>query len=177
MTENNRGIDQGLDRTPKLSSIWVTVALVVLAAPNLAAGVWGLVAPEHWFDNFPGWAPRLAAAFPPFNEHLVSDAAGGLFAAGVAAAIALWWRRREVVIVAMVAFLAFALPHAMFHLVHPADALSDAEDFVNTVTLWVAVAIAVAITLVALRRDRPSNRVPDNRVPDNRHDAGDQRPI
>jgi hypothetical protein len=150
----------------------VTVALVVLAAPNLAAGVWGLVAPEHWFDNFPGWAPRLAAAFPPFNEHLVSDAAGGLFAAGVAAAIALCWRRREVVIVAMVAFLAFALPHAVFHLAHPADALSDNEDLVNTVTLWVAVAIAVAIMLVALRSDHPSHRGLGNR-----QDAGDQRRI
>lgn len=172
MTENSRDIDQSLDRTSGLSSIWVTVALVVLAAPNLAAGVWGLVAPEHWFDNFPGWAPRLVAAFPPFNEHLVSDAAGGLFAAGVAAAIALWWRRREVVIVAMVAFLAFALPHAVFHLAHPADALSDNEDLVNTVTLWVAVAIAVAIMLVALRSDHPSHRGLGNR-----QDAGDQRRI
>lgn len=172
MTENSRGIDQSLDRTSGLSSIWVTVALVVLAAPNLATGVWGLVAPEHWFDNFPGWAPRLAAAFPPFNEHLVSDAAGGLFAAGVAAAIALWWRRREVVIVAMVAFLAFALPHAMFHLAHPADALSDNEDLINTVSLWVAVAIAVAILLVALRSDHPSNRSPGNS-----QDADDQHPI
>ena len=166
MNENRTGIDQGVDRTPELSSIWVTVALVVLAALNLAAGVWGLVAPEHWFDNFPGWAPRLVAAFPPFNEHLVSDAAGGLFAAGVAAAIALWWRRREVVIVAMVVFLAFALPHAMFHLANPADALSDNEDLVNTVALWVEVAIAVAVMVVALRSDRPSNRVPGNR-----HDA------
>lgn len=173
-TENSRGVDQGgLDRTSDLSSTWMTVALVVLAAPNLAAGVWGLVAPEHWFDNFPGWAPRLAAAFPPFNEHLVSDAAGGLFAAGVAAAIALWWRRREVVIVAMVAFLAFALPHAVFHLAHPADALSDNENLVNTVTLWVAVAIAVAVMLSALHSDRHRPTV----YPGDRQDAGDERPV
>jgi hypothetical protein len=172
MTENSRGIDQSLDRTSGLSSIWVTVALVVLAAPNLAAGVWGLVAPEHWYDNFPGWAPRLVAAYPPFNEHLVSDAAGGLFAAGVAAAVALCWRRRDVVIVAMVAFLAFALPHAVFHLAHPADALSDNEDLVNTVTLWGAVAIAVALMLVALRSDHPSPRIPGYR-----QDSGDQHRI
>ena len=175
MTENSRGIDQSLDRTSELSSIWVSVALVVLAVPNLAAGVWGLIAPEHWFDNFPGWAPRLVAAFPPFNEHLVSDAAGGLFAAGVAAAIALWWRRREVVIVAMVVFLAPPTWDdlvSLLHLANPADALSDNEDLVNTVTLWVDVAIAVAVMVVALRTDRPSNRVPGNR-----HDADGQRPI
>ena len=171
MPDNSPSIDESLDRPSKLSSIWVTAALVALAAPNLAAGVWGLVAPEHWFDNFPGWAPRLVAAFPPFNEHLVTDAASGLFAAGVAAAIALWWRRREVVIVAMAAFLAFAVPHAMFHLAHPADALSDREDVVNTVTLWVAVAIAAAVMVVALRSD------PFDRASDDRQTSVDQRPF
>jgi hypothetical protein len=50
--------------------------------------------------------------------------------------------------------------------------LSDDEDLVNTVTLWVAVVIAVAIMLVALRSDHPSNRAPGNR-----QDAGDQHPI
>jgi hypothetical protein len=162
MSANSSDLDHGVDRTLKLSSVWVTVALVALAAPNIAAGVWGLVAPEHWFDNFPGWAPRLVAAFPPFNEHLVSDAASGLFAAGIAAAIALSWRRREVVVVAMAAFLAFALPHAMFHLTHPADAMSGNEDIVNTVTLWVAVALALTIMLVALRSEHPPNRVSDH---------------
>jgi hypothetical protein len=138
-------------RTDVLSSIWVTVGLVILAIPNLAAGLWGLIAPEHWFDNFPGWAPRLVAAFPPYNEHLAVDAASGLFASGVAAAIALGWRRRDVVIVAMAVFLAFALPHASFHLAHPAEALSGREDAVNTVTLWGAVAISAAVMITALR--------------------------
>jgi hypothetical protein len=114
-----------------------------------------LLAPEHWFDNFPGWAPRLVAAFAPFNEHLVTDAAAGLFAAGVAAALALWLRDRQVVIVTMAAFLAFAVPHSLVHLSHPADALSSAEDAVNTVSLWLAVAIAIAIMVVAFR-SRPT---------------------
>jgi hypothetical protein len=175
MTESTGGIDDvSLEQTAELSSTWVTIALVVLAAPNLVAGVWGLVAPEHWFDSFPGWAPRLVAAFAPFNEHLVSDAAGGLFAAGVAATIAVWWRRREVVIVAMVALLAFAFPHAVFHLAHPADALTGTEDLLNTVTLWVAVAIAVTILVVAFRSD--SHRS-DWVAGDGSKDLRDRRPI
>lgn len=60
----------------------------------------------------------------------------------------------------MVAFLAFAVPHVTFHLAHPADALSDNEDLTNTVTLWAAVVIAVAVMLVASRSDHASNRVP-----------------
>ena len=173
MTENSRRIDHDADtRTAELSSLWVTVGLVVLAAPNLAAGIWGLIAPQHWFDNFPGWAPRLVAAFAPFNDHLVSDAAAGLFASGVAATVALLWRRQQVVITAMVALLAFAVPHAAFHLTHPADALSSTENALNTVTLWLAVAIAVAITLVATRRDSQ----PRTHVPGDEHDAGEPRP-
>ena len=145
------------DRAEVLSSIWVTIGLVVLAVPNLVAGLWGMVAPERWFDNFPGWAPRLVAAFPPYNEHLAVDAASGLFASGAAAAIALCWRRRQVVIVAMAVFLAFALPHAIFHLTHPADALNSREDAVNTLSLWAEVAIATAVFATAIRvRPAPS---------------------
>jgi hypothetical protein len=139
------------ERTKALSSIWVTVGLAVLAVPNLAAGLWGLLAPENWFDEFPGWAPRLVAAFPPYNEHLAVDAASGLFASGVAAAIALGWRRREVVIVAMAVFLAFALPHAIFHLAHPAEALNSREDALNAASLWAEVAVSAAIFVTAFR--------------------------
>jgi hypothetical protein len=139
------------ERTKALSSIWVTVGLAVLAVPNLAAGLWGLLAPENWFDEFPGWAPRLVAAFPPYNEHLAVDAASGLFASGVAAAIALGWRRREVVIVAMAVFLAFALPHAIFHLAHPAEALNSREDALNAASLWAEAAVSAAIFVTAFR--------------------------
>lgn len=145
------------DRAKVLSSIWVTLGLVILAIPNVAAGLWGMLAPESWFDNFPGWAPRLVAAFPPYNEHLAVDAASGLFASGVAAAIALGWRRREVVIVAMAVFLAFALPHAIFHLTHPADALNSREDAVNAFGLWAEVAVSAGVLVTALRvRPAPS---------------------
>jgi hypothetical protein len=94
------------------------------------------------------------------------DAASGLFASGVAATIAVFWRRRVVVVVAMSVFLAFALPHAVYHAANPADAMSGREDVVNAVTLWVAVAIAVSIFLAALvpvRRDH-DERARDSRV-------------
>jgi hypothetical protein len=54
----------------------------------------------------------------------------------------------------MAVFLAFALPHAIFHLAHPADALNGREDAVNSLSLWGEVAIAVAVMLTALRGSR-----------------------
>lgn len=130
--------------------IWKRVALIVLSVPNLMAGMWGLVAPRDWFDNFPGWAPRLVAALPPYNEHLATDAAAGLFASGVLAAVAAWWLRRDVILVAMVGYLAFAAPHALFHVVNPAETMTASEDVMNAASLVVAVVLAIVLLVTAM---------------------------
>lgn len=116
--------------------------LLVLGIPNAIAGAWAIIAPEHWYDHFPGWAPRLVAALPPYNEHLATDAGAGLFASGVLACYAAFARRDGVVVTAMLGYLAFAGPHAFFHLANPAEAMSAAEDAVNAATLWAAVLVA-----------------------------------
>ena len=131
-------------------------ALVILAVPNLVAGFWGLIAPEHWFDTFPGWAPHLVAAIPPYNEHLATDAAAGLFASGFIAAVAAWSMQREIVIFSMAAYLAFALPHTVFHLANPSDALTTSEDAVNVISLTIAVVIALAVMIESIRRGSPT---------------------
>jgi len=126
-------------RTHARQPMWLRVIMVLLAVPNIAAGLWAIIAPQHWFDTFPGWAPQLVAAFPPYNEHLATDAGSGLFASGVAMALAAWWPRREVVITAALAFLAFALPHFLWHFINPSDALTSPEDTVNDISLAAAV--------------------------------------
>jgi hypothetical protein len=115
------------------------------------------VAPANWFEEFPGWAPSLVAALPPYNEHLATDAGAGLFATGVLALLAVFWFRRDVVLTAMVGYLAFAGPHALFHLAHPSDLLTTGEDAANSATLVVAVIAAVAV-LVAAWRVEPDGR-------------------
>ena len=139
-----------------MASTWPRSVLVALAVPNLVTGGWAVAAPQHWYDNFPGWAPRLVSAIPPYNEHLASDAGAGLLATGVLAALAAIWYERTIVLTAMAGFLAFALPHALFHLTHPADALSTAEDAVNTGSLLVAAAAAGAVAFAAAQSVRPT---------------------
>lgn len=138
---------------------WARPLLVVLAVPNLVAGGWAIVAPESWFEDFPGWAPRLVAAIPPYNEHLATDAGAGLLAAGVLLVAAAWSMHRDVVIVAMIGVLAFAAPHALYHWANPADALTGSEDVVNSLTLLVAVvgpAVVLYVAWLAPRSDVPS---------------------
>lgn len=137
--------------SPALARRWVGVVLVLLAVPNLITGAWGVLAPRHWFDRFPGWAPRLVGAYPPFNEHLAADAAAGLLAIGVAAAIAWRWRDRRVVLASTATVLAFAAPHAVFHLTHPSDLLTGGEQATNDLALVAAVIGAAVVAMAAWR--------------------------
>ena len=115
---------------------WIRVGVVVtLAAPQLLIGLWALVAPKGWFDSFPGFDPRVVAAEPPYNQHLVSDVGAGFFATGVALLVAVIWANRVGIQVALVAYVAFTLPHVIYHSTHPAHALSGVDNVVNSISL------------------------------------------
>ena len=124
---------------------YLRVVMLLLGLPNLVAGGWALASPQGWFDNFPGWAPSLVAAYPPFNEHLALDAGAGLFASGLVMTVAAVWNTRDIAIMACIAYLAFALPHAVWHWVNPSGELVASEDAVSTASLVLAVAGAAFV--------------------------------
>src|SRR5918995_601429 len=107
---------------------WVRLGLVALAVPQVVTGTWALVDASHWFDHFPGFDPRLVAADPPFNAHLATDAGAGFLATGVALVLAAAWGRRSGALVALAAYVAFSLPHTIFHWANPAPGLTGTED-------------------------------------------------
>ncbi len=118
---------------------WLRVLMLLLAIPNVVTGLWAVASPQHWYDNFPGWAPQLVAALPPYNEHLATDAGAGLLATGVVMGLAAVWLRRDVIITAAFGYLVFSLPHFVWHLTNPSDALTTSENTVNDVSLAAAV--------------------------------------
>ncbi|MDH4280253.1 MAG: hypothetical protein OEW83_19470, partial [Acidimicrobiia bacterium] len=139
--------------------------MVLLAVPNVITGLWAVVDPKHWYDTFPGWAPELISALPPYNEHLATDAGAGLLASGVAMGLAAVWPRREVAISAAVVFLAFSLPHVLWHVANPADPLTSAENAVNDITLAAAVVGAGLVLLWQWHHSmRPSDVATDARL-------------
>ncbi len=148
-----------IDRSPRQPS-WLRVLMMLLAVPNLITGLWAVGNPQHWYDTFPGWAPQLISALPPYNEHLATDAGSGLLASGAVMLLAALWPRREVAITAAVAFLLFSLPHFLWHAVNPADILSTAENAVNDITLAAAVIGGGVVFLwqwhPSIRRPTPS---------------------
>jgi hypothetical protein len=88
------------------------VVLWVLAAINLANGVWMLVAPEGWYFGLPAAVPDTG----PLNLHFVRD----IGATYVTMAAALFWaasrRADRVALVAMV---------LLFHVLHAAEHVLD----------------------------------------------------
>src|SRR5262245_53894337 len=126
--------------------------MLAVAVPQLATGLWAVLAPRRWFDDFPGIGPALVGAEPPYNQHLATDAGGAFLATGVALVIAVIWPRRQLVMLALVTYLTFSIPHAIYHAAHEAPGLSGAEDVMNLVLLFSGVALAAALLWGAVSR-------------------------
>src|SRR5918995_5000400 len=91
----------------RLALVYLTVAIGLVAA-------WILIAPKHFYDEFPGPAAWVSA-LPPYNEHLERDfGAAGLGLAVLAGLAALWMERRLVQAAAVALFVAGA-PHLAYH--------------------------------------------------------------
>ena len=131
---------------------WVRIGvLALLAVPQLVIGTWAVLAPESWFDSFPGFDPRLVAADPPYNAHLATDAGAGFLATGLALAVAAVWGRRSGVIIALVAYAGFSVPHVLFHALNPAPGLTGSEDVLNVLVLVSGLVFAAVLAWGAYR--------------------------
>jgi hypothetical protein len=131
---------------------WVRLGvLALLAVPQLVIGTWAVLAPESWFDSFPGFDPRLVAADPPYNAHLATDAGAGFVATGLALAVAAVWGRRSGVLIALLAYAGFSVPHVLFHALNPAPGLTDREDVLNVLVLASGLVFAAVLAWGAFR--------------------------
>ena len=127
-------------------------ALVQLAVIQGALGIYALFFPGSFFEDFPfglGWVDAL----PPFNEHLTRDV-GGLFLATAimmgAAAIRL---ERRWVVISLLAFLAFSLPHTIWHTFN-LDPYSTGNAIAHIVTLAATVLLPLGVLGLVARESR-----------------------
>ena len=105
---------------------WRRIALGYLTLVSLQIGVWALLAPRSFYDDFPGLGRTWVSVDGPYNEHLIRDVGAlnlALVVVFVAAAITL---TRPMIITAAIAALAWGLPHLLYHLV-ATDGLSNAD--------------------------------------------------
>ncbi|MGI8513401.1 MAG: carboxymuconolactone decarboxylase family protein [Solirubrobacteraceae bacterium] len=129
--------------------------LLALGLPQLLIGLWALIGPHSFYEDFPngrGWV----AALGPFDEHLVTDVGSLFIGLGVLLALAAFWMGRRVVLAATITWLVFAIPHAIFHFLNPDDRTGDA--IANGVS--VAWTVLGGLIILALLRAPAARAVP-----------------
>ena len=145
--------------------IIVRLGLALLAALNLWWGVWARVAPRHFFDTFPGGGQRWTAAYPPYNEHLVTDLGATFLTLGfllVVAAISSEPAVRRVVLAAVTLFGAL---HLLFHATESGQ-MGGSSYAASLVALFAGVLLPGGLLALDLLRRR-------RRPPHGDHEAGD----
>jgi hypothetical protein len=126
--------------------------LLILGVPQLLIGAWALVSPHGWFDSFPGAGHHWLPAYGPYNAHLATDVGATFVAIGLILILAALWLERRVVQVAVIGYLAYAIPHTIYHLANDHD-IGDGDQVVNGVTL--VLSVLLALTLLWLTRRPP----------------------
>src|SRR3712207_3108503 len=95
---------------------WLRGGLLFLVATPLVGGLWALLFPRAFYEDFPlpgsGWVSTLG----PYNEHLVRDYGALNLAMAVLLLAAAVLLERRLVQVALITWLVFGPPPFLFHL-------------------------------------------------------------
>jgi alkylhydroperoxidase family enzyme len=148
------------DRTVSRNRLAFRAGLGALALVQAVDGAWAAIAPRSFYDDFPfgrGWVEAL----PAYNEHLTRDVGGLFLATAILLGAAAWWLERRLTAVALVAWLAFAVPHAAYHSFN-LEPYATGDAIANVAALALTVLVPIGL-LVLLARDRgpgPSRAAP-----------------
>jgi hypothetical protein len=119
---------------------YIRTVLVIFAAYELILGLWLTFVPKTFYDHVPtvNWTP-------PYSEHLFRDFGGATLGLGIVLAAAAIRFDRFLVAVALLAYLAYAAPHLVFHLGH-----LEGDEPGWSIALAVALALSVLVPVSAL---------------------------
>ena len=137
----------------------VRVLLVLMAVSSGFIGLWALLAPKSFYDDFPGAGRHWVSPDGPYNEHLVRDVGGLNLALTVVAVVAAIVLGRVIVRTAAVATLAFAIPHLAYHAANT-DVYETSDAVASILSLGLgAVLPVVVLMLTSTSTSRPSERI------------------
>jgi hypothetical protein len=147
------------------------LGLLLMAGVEWVLGLWTAIAPRSFYDTVP-----TVDLTPPFSEHLMRDFGGATLGLAIALTAAAVWLERRLVIVALLAYLAFAVPHLVFHVGH-LDGATSLEATVLVVLLVGSVVLPLALLALSSRADPPRGRGsrPASGSPDRAWSAGGRR--
>jgi hypothetical protein len=129
----------------------VRVLLIVLGVGNIPIGLWAAVAPRSFYDDFPGFGREWVRVDGPYNEHLMRDFGALNLALAVVTIAAVITLARPLVIAVAIAWLAWGVPHLVYHSRH-LDVYETSDQVLNVVLLTGLPVLAVAVLVLTLRR-------------------------
>jgi hypothetical protein len=143
------------------------VVLGALGLTQLVNGIYATISPTGFYESFPlgrGWVE----AIPAYNEHLMRDVGALFMATGFLLLAAAWFLERRMTLITLVAWLIWALPHTIYHLLNlepygAGDAVGNALALTATVLLplWLLYRLATEPAEGPRRsRPRPSSSAP-----------------
>ena len=123
---------------------WLRATLLLLASASLVVWVWALLVPRSFYDDFPLPGRDWVSTLGPYNEHLVRDVGALNLALGVLLATAAILLERRLVQASLLAWLIYAVPHFVFHLV-TGHAFSLGDNVANMILLGIAVFLPLVL--------------------------------
>src|SRR5262245_45765387 len=96
----------------------VRLGMGVLGAIHAYWGAWAWLFPQRFFDTFPGFGHRWTAAYPPYNEHLVTDLGATFLTLAFLLAAGALVNSRAARWIALVAVAGFNTAHLSYHALH-----------------------------------------------------------
>ena len=123
----------------------VRIGLAALASIQLITGVWMQFFPVSFYEDFP-----TVDLTPPFSEHLMRDFGGVTLGLAIVIGAAAIWMERRLVLIALVAYVVYSVPHLVFHLGHLNDASPLDVTFI-VLTLGGSVLLPLGVLLLAVR--------------------------
>ncbi len=136
----------------------IRAGLFLLGLPQFILGVWGVFSPRGFFDTFPGNGQHWLPAYGPYDSHLASDVGSTFLAIGLLMFMAAWIAERRLVQVALIAYLAYDIPHFVYHLAND-GVLDSGAQVANGFALGLSVAAAIALLVMVSRTPSGSVRL------------------
>jgi hypothetical protein len=119
----------------------------------MLVGVWALLAPRSFFDDFPTLGMHWVRPLPKYSEHLVRDVGGLSLGFAVIFAWAVVTLERRIIQAVSLGYLVYSIPHLIFHVFH-LDALDTAEAILQTAALVSLVIVPLILLVRSSRQDR-----------------------
>ena len=136
--------------------------LLALGVPQALIGLWALLGPQSFYDDFPAGTDGWVHVLGPFDEHLVTDVGSLFVALGLVLAFAAFSLRRGAVVAAAAGWLVFAVPHFLWHMFN-LEPYATADALANTFTLGWTVLGGILVLVLALRQEpRPAAAATEN---------------